>query len=184
MGKTTIAGLLRCLGVPVYDADAAVHRMMAAGGIAVPMIEASFPHVVYGGAVERPRLGARVFGDDLALERLEAILHPLVRREQAAFLRQCRRHRRPIAVLDIPLLFEIGAERSVDRVVVVSCPAFLQARRVLARPGMTPGKLAIIRQRQMPDSLKRRRADIVIPTGLGRRTSLARLKKMLNRLGR
>jgi len=175
MGKSTAGRQLRTLGVPVHDADAAVHRLLAKGGAAVARIEQAFPQVIHQGAVDRRRLGTTVFGDDVALARLEAILHPLVRRQERAFLQRARRHRIPIVALDIPLLFEAKAERRVDATVVVTCPAFLQKQRVLARPGMTAGKLAAILQRQMSDSAKRRRADFVIPTGIGRRWALRKL---------
>jgi dephospho-CoA kinase len=157
-----------------------VHRLLARGGAAVPLIAEAFPNTVFGGAVERSRLGARVFGDDHALKRLEAILHPLVRQDEHRFLQQARRRRRPIVTLDIPLLLETGGQRRVDVVAVVSCPAFLQAQRVLARPGMTRGKLEAIRRHQMPDHEKRRRADFVVPTGAGRRLALRKLKQMID----
>ncbi|OIR00758.1 dephospho-CoA kinase [mine drainage metagenome] len=182
MGKTTAANLLRRLKVPVHDADDVVHRLLAKGGAAVPLIEAAFPHTVWGGAVDRPRLAARVFGDDHALKTLEAILHPMVRREELAFLRRQRRRRRPVVALDIPLLFETHGEDRCDAVAVVSCPAFLQEQRVMARHGMTHAKLAVIRRRQMADHEKRRRADFVLPTGLGRRLTLRKLRAVLARL--
>lgn len=182
MGKTTAAQQLRRLGIPVHDSDEVVHRLMEKGGRAVPLIDQAFPQVVFGGAVERPRLGARVFGDDEALRRLEAILHPLVADERWRFLRQARRQRRRLVVLDIPLLFETHGETTVDAVAVVSCPAFLQEQRVMARHGMTPGKLHAIRRRQMADRDKRRRADFVIPTGASPRLSLRRIHRMVARL--
>jgi dephospho-CoA kinase len=179
MGKSTAAAMLRRLGIPVHDADATVHSLFAPGGAAVARIEAAFPGVVRTGAVDRAALGAIVFGDDVALKRLEAIVHPLVRRAERAFLaRQRRRHAR-LVVLDVPLLFESGGGRRCDRVAVVSCPAFLQAQRVLARPGMTAQRLAAIRAKQMPDAEKRKRADFVIQTGLGRPFALGRLKRVV-----
>ncbi|HXP97346.1 MAG TPA: dephospho-CoA kinase [Telmatospirillum sp.] len=182
MGKSTAGRQLRTLGVPVYDADAAVHRLLAKGGAAVARIEQAFPQVVHQGVVDRRRLGAAVFGDDAALTRLEAILHPLVRRQERAFLQRARRRRIAIVALDIPLLFEAKAERRVDATVVVTCPAFLQKQRVLARPGMTAGKLAAILQRQMDDPEKRRRADFVIPTGIGRRWALRKLCRVVKQM--
>jgi dephospho-CoA kinase len=179
MGKTTAARQLRQLGIPVYDADDAVHRLLARGGEAVPLIAEAFPNTVFGGAVERSRLGARVFGDAQALKCLEAILHPLVRREEKRFLECARRRRRPVVTLDIPLLFETGGDERIDRIGVVSCPAFLQEQRVMARDGMTRGKLEAIRRRQMADAEKRRRADFVVPTGAGRRLALRRLKQAI-----
>lgn len=182
MGKTTAANQLRALGIPVYDADEAVHKMMAKGGSAVPLIEKAFPHVVFGGEVERARLGARVFDDDAALQQLEAIIHPLVRQEERRFLKRARRQRRRVVALDIPLLFETGGADRVDAIAVVSCPAFLQEQRVMARHGMTHGKLQAIRQRQMPDFEKRRRADFVIATGAGRRLSMRQLRAAIRAL--
>ncbi len=184
MGKTTAADQLRSLGIPVYDADEAVHRLMAKGGKAVPLVERAFPNVVFGGEVERARLGARVFGDDAALKRLEAILHPLVKDQELGFVRRARRQRRRIVALDIPLLFEVQGTARLDAVAVVSCPPFLQEQRVLARTGMTHGKLAGIRRRQMPDPEKRRHADFVIPTGAGKRLSLRKLRLAVQRLER
>ena len=176
MGKTTAANQLRALGIPVYDADDAVHRLLAKGGAAVPLVGKAFPQTVFGGEVERARLGARVFGDDGALKLLESILHPLVHKVERRFLQQARRQRRPIVALDIPLLFETGGDQRVDAVAVLSCPAFLQEQRVMARHGMTQNKLGVIRGRQMDDGDKRRRATFVIPTGAGRRLSLRKLK--------
>jgi dephospho-CoA kinase len=177
MGKSTAAAMLRRLGIPVHDADAAVHRLMGPGGRAVPAIKAVFPGVVIDGAVSRPLLGQLVFGDKVALKRLEAILHPLVRAEEAGFLRRQARARFPLVVLDIPLLFETGGDKRCDRVAVVTCPAFLQAERVLARPGMTPERLAAIRAQQMPDGLKRRRGDFLIRSGSGKGPALRALRR-------
>jgi len=178
-GKTTAARMLARLGFPVHDADATVHALFARGGGAVAAVEAAFPGVVHDGAVDRAALGRRVFGDDAALRRLEAIVHPLVRAAETAFLhRQRRRHAR-VVILDIPLLFETGGQRRCDLVLVVTCPAFLQAQRVLARPGMTRARLEQIRARQCPEAEKRRRADRVIPTGRGPRPALRCLKQIL-----
>ena len=167
MGKSTAAKMLREMGVPVYDADAAVHTLQAPGGAALPGIEAAFPGVVKAGVLDRQALGARVFGNKEALRRLEAIVHPLVHRRQRAFLRRAALAGEKLVVLDIPLLFEGMGERRVDATLVVSAPAFLQRRRVMARAGMTAEKLDGILRQQVPDALKRRRASIVIPTGLG-----------------
>jgi dephospho-CoA kinase len=184
MGKSTAAGMLRRLGLPVHDADAAVHRLLAKGGAAVPAIDTVFPGVVEDGAVDRAALGARVFGDPAALARLEAIVHPLVKHETARFLARCRRRRVPVAVLDVPLLLEGGGHRHCDLVAVVSAPAWLQRQRVMARPGMTESRLAAILAKQMPDAEKRRRADVVIPTGLGRAVTMRRLKRLVRKLRR
>jgi dephospho-CoA kinase len=167
MGKSTAARMLRQMGVPVYDADAAVHALQAPGGAALPPIEAAFPGVVKNGVLDRQALGARVFGNKEALRRLEAIVHPLVAQKQRAFLERAAQRGVPLVVLDIPLLFEGRGERRVDATLVVTAPPFLQRRRVLARPGMTAEKFAGILRQQVPDRTKRRLATVVIPTGLG-----------------
>jgi len=175
MGKSTAAAMLRRLGVPVHDADAAVHALLGNRGAAVAAVGAVFSGVVVGSAVDRGKLGAQVFGDPAALARLEAILHPLVRRRAQRFLLQAARRREPLAVLDIPLLYETGAEAMCDAVAVVSAPAFLQRSRVLGRGGMTAARFAAILARQMPDAEKRRRADFVVETGLSHGATLRRL---------
>jgi dephospho-CoA kinase len=184
MGKTTAALLLRRLGLPVHDADAAVHRLLGPGGAAVLAVAAEFPGVVRDGSVDRKALGARVFGDDRAMRRLERILHPLVRQDSARFLKQARRRGARVAVLDVPLLFEVGRDRDCDATLVVSAPALVQRARVLARPGMTEQRFQEVLARQMPDAEKRRRADYVVPTGLGRRLTLRRLQRVLKDLQR
>ncbi len=171
MGKSTVAAMFRRRRVPVFDADAVVHALQAPGGAALPAIAAGFPGTVHGGTLDRAALGAAVFGDDAALKRLEAIVHPLVGAARASFLR--RHRRRPLVVLDIPLLFEGGGAARCDAVAVVSAPAAVQRARVLARPGMTPEKFAAILARQLPDAAKRAQADVVIPTG-GTKAATAR----------
>jgi dephospho-CoA kinase len=172
MGKTAAAKVLRRLGVPVHDADAAVHHMLGDRGQAVEAVRAAFPGVVKGTAVDRDALASKVFADEDALRRLEALLHPLVRRRENRFLGlACRRGAR-LAVLDIPLLFETGAQVRCDAVIVVSAPRFVQELRVLKRPGMTRDRLAAIRRRQVTEEEKKRRADFVVCTGLGRDTAL------------
>jgi dephospho-CoA kinase len=182
MGKSTAAGMLRQMGVPVYDADAAVHALQAPGGAALPPIEAAFPGVVKNGVLDRQALGARVFGNKQALRTLEAIVHPLVGQQQRAFLKRAARRREKLVVLDIPLLFEGLGERRVDATLVVSAPAFLQRRRVMARPGMTAERLDGILHQQVPDALKRRKASIVIPTGLGLAPTRLALEKAVAEL--
>lgn len=179
MGKSTAAAMLRRLGVPVHDADATVHRLLGRGGAAVAAVDGAFPGVVRDGAVDRQELGRRVFGQPAELRRLEAILHPLVRRAETEFLKRHRRRGTRLVVLDIPLLFETGGERRCDAVAVVSCPAFLQAQRVLRRPGMSAAKLAAIRAQQMPDREKRRRARFVLPSGAGKVPVLRGLKRIV-----
>ena len=182
MGKSTAATALRRMGIPVHDADLSVHRLMGHGGAAVGAIEAAFPKAIANGAVDRTVLGRTVFEDKSALQRLEGILHPMVREQERIFLRTCRGRRRPIAVLDIPLLLETGGEQRCDAVVVVTAPQFLQDQRVLKRPGMSAKRLAEVRARQMPDADKRRRADFVVQTGLGKRASRTALLKIVRKL--
>ena len=165
MGKSATAAIFREAGVPVHDADATVHALYR--GMAAPPIEAAFPGTVRDGVVDRPALSARVLGDDAAMKRLEAIVHPLVRRAEEDFVAAAVSTGRPMVVLDIPLLFEGGGEQRCDVVVVVSAPAAVQRARVLARPGMTPDRFEAILGRQMPDSAKRTRAHFVVDTGSG-----------------
>lgn len=179
MGKTTAANMFRYLGVPVYDADAAVHELLGSGGAAVGPISDVFPNVVIDGAVDRIKLGDAVFDDSEALARLEGILHPMVRRCQSQFLKTQSALGASLVVLDIPLLFETSGDVNCDAVAVVSAPAFLQRIRVLSRPGMTADRLASILARQMPDVEKRRRADFVIPSGLGRAFALRRIANIV-----
>jgi len=172
MGKSAVAGMIRARGIPVFDADSAVHALTGPQGAALPSIEALFAGVTGPGGLDRAALGRRVFDDPAALERLEALLHPMVRRLQRDFLARAARARRPMAVLDIPLLFETAADKHMDAVMVVSAPARVQRRRALARPGMTPARFEAVLARQMPDADKRRRVDYVIPTGLDKRVTL------------
>ncbi len=163
MGKTTVAGMFSEEGVPVFDADAAVHRLQGPGGALVRLIEAQFPGTTGEAGVDRTALGEAVLGESEKLRWLEALIHPAVAREREEFL--ARHAAAPMVVLDIPLLFEKGGWDKVDKVAVVSAPAEIQRARVLARPGMTEGKFAKILALQMPDADKRARADFVIPTG-------------------
>ena len=163
MGKSTVAAMFRRLKVPVFDADAAVHALQAPGGAALPAIAQRFPGTVAGDVLDRGRLGAIVFGAPDRLIELEAIIHPLVAVAQRRFRHRCRF--RPLVVLDVPLLFERGGATACDLVAVVSAPIAVQRARVLARPGMTPGRFDAILGKQWPDAEKRRKADIVIPTG-------------------
>ena len=175
MGKTTVARAFRAAGAAVYDADAAVHRLLGPGGAGVEPVLASFPSTVRDDrpalGIDRTALGARVFADAGALARLEMILHPLVRAGERRFLLACRHRGGRLAVLDVPLLFETGAEKRCDATVVVSAPGFVQRARVLRRGRMTEGRLAAILARQMADREKCRRADFVIRTGLDKRAT-------------
>jgi dephospho-CoA kinase len=165
MGKSTTARMFSDAGVPVHDSDETVHRLYA--GAAAPLVEREFPGTVVDGVVDRAALGRQVIGDKQALEKLEKIIHPLVRADADAFLARHRAAGAPLAVLDIPLLFETGGRDRVDKVVVVSAPAEIQRERVLARPGMSEAKFAAILASQVADEEKRRQADFVIDTGDG-----------------
>ena len=164
MGKSTTADLFRARGIPVYDADQTVHRLYE--GRLARLIEDAFPGTVHDGRVDRSRLAGFVLHDEAAMRRLEAIVHPEVQKEQDAFLNTCRMSDIPLAVLDIPLLYEKGKDKSCDAVLVVSAPANIQRARLLSRPDMTPEKLDGLLARQMDDQEKRRRADFVIDTSV------------------
>ena len=186
MGKSATAQMFADEGVPVHDADAAVHALYE--GEAVPAIEAAFPGTTANGKVDRGRLGERVIGHPEEIERLERIVHPLVAKVRDEFLARAKRDGATVAVLDIPLLYETGGERRCDAVVVVSAPVEVQRERVLRRPGMTEAKLDAILAKQMPDAEKRARADFVVDTSQGFdaaraqvRDILARVSKMPNR---
>ena len=183
MGKSTAAMTLRRLGVPLFDADRMVHRLLAPGGAAVEPVAAAFPGVrAANGGIDRGLLGQRVFSDPAALFRLERIIHPMVEAGERRFLGLCRGRRAPIVALDIPLLFESGSERRCDYVVVVSAPGLIQRQRVLGRPGVSEGRLAAILKNQMPDRTKRERADFVVSTGLSRNLSRRRLRAIVRSL--
>lgn len=184
MGKSTAAGMFRYLGVPVHDADAVVHDLMKPGGAAFNAIAKKFPDAVQAGRIDRKILGGLVFGNASELAKLEGILHPLVQSREKAFLRQQRRVGRRLVVLDIPLLFETGGDARCDYVAVVSAPAFVQRQRVLARPGMKDETFRQILQKQMPDRDKRRRADFIIPTGLGRAVTFGYIRSIVTALGK
>jgi dephospho-CoA kinase len=165
MGKSLVAGIFRDLGVPVHDADAAVHALLAPGGAAVDAVAGLFPGVLKGGGIDRAALGRVVFADPAGMERLEEVLHPLVRAASDAFVAERKARRVPLCVLDIPLLFETKGETRVDRVAVVTAPPDVQRERALARPGMTAEKFERILARQTPDAEKRRRAHHIIDNG-------------------
>jgi dephospho-CoA kinase len=177
MGKSTVADFFAESGVPVYDADAAVHRLYA--GDAAPLIEAAFPGTTQDGTVDRGRLAERVIGDSAALRRLEAIVHPLVRRAEEQFLAQAEAAGAPVAVLNIPLLLETGGDTRCDAVVVVSAPAETQRARVMSRPGMTEEKFTGLLGKQMPDAEKRRRADFVVDTAQDFDSTRAQVRAIL-----
>lgn len=179
MGKSTAAAAFRRAHIPVFDADAAVHRMQARGGRAVRAIEAAFPGTVRDGAVDRAALRQAVLGKPDALNRLEGILHPMVQRDEHEFVARARRHMKRAAVLDIPLLFETGGNQRVDRVIVVSAPPSVQMQRIRQRRRMSDADIRAVIARQMPDAEKRRRADTIIRTGLSRHYSLRQLNRVI-----
>lgn len=164
MGKSTAAKVLRDYGVPVHDADEVVHALLGPAGAAEAQIKALFPSAVEDGTISRQELGRIVFANDAELKRLEAIMHPLVRQSEERFLQTHRESGEPLVVLDIPLLFEVGAEPRVDAILLVTAPADLQRARVLKRAGMTEERFEQIRSRQLPDAEKRRRAQYVVST--------------------
>ena len=176
MGKSTAAADFRRLRVAVYDADETVHALMAPGGAAFDQICQIFPGVRSKVGIDRKRLGDLVFADMTALKKLEAILHPLVRKQKTEFLKRSALRRQNLVVLDVPLLFETGGEAKCDAVVVVTAPTFVQRARVMARPGMTTEKFESILAKQVPDLIKRRSADFVVQTGLGRIASLRKIR--------
>jgi dephospho-CoA kinase len=178
MGKSTTAKLFAEAGVPVYDADAAVHLLYE--GEAAPAIEAAFPGTTENGRVDRDRLSARVVHDPAAMKKLEEIVHPMLGASRQTFLRDAERSGAPVAVVDIPLLFETGGEKRVDAVVVVTTTAELQRKRILARPNMTEEKLQAILVRQMPDAEKRKRAHFVVDTSHGLDPVRARIRDILD----
>jgi dephospho-CoA kinase len=182
MGKSTAVAMLRRMGIPVHDADAAVHDLIRPGGGAVTEIAKAFRGVVRDGVVDRKRLGDRIFKDPAARAKLEAILHPRVRRATERFIRQQRRLRRGLVVLDIPLLFETGGERLCDAVLVVSAPRAVQVQRVLSRPGMNRERFLGILSAQLSDREKRRRADFVVQTGLSKGRTLRQLSAIVRLL--
>ena len=182
MGKSTVAAAFRRAGVPVFDADAAVHALQGRGGRAVRAIGEAFPGAVRDGAVDRAALRAIAVPDPAAMQALERILHPMVRAAERAFLARARRAGRRLAVLDVPLLLETGGERRVDLVLVASAPRAVQRARVRARRRMTEAQIDAIMARQMPDAEKRRRADVIIPTGLSRHHALRRLKRLMQEM--
>ena len=180
MGKSTTAKFFTEEGVPVHDADAAVHRLYA--GEAAPLIEEAFPGTTAGGKVDREKLGKAVLGNAEAIKKLEHIVHPLVRADEQRFLRQAAEKGAKVVVLDIPLLYETGGDERCDAVVVVSAPADVQRKRAFERPGMTEEKLQALSAKQMPDAEKRARADFVVDSGKGFDAARAQVREILRRI--
>jgi dephospho-CoA kinase len=182
MGKSTASGVFRRAGIRVFDADRTVHRLQSLGGGAVEAVAAAFPGTLVAGAIDRASLRAAVLSRPDGLARLEAIMHPLVRRAERDFIARARRAGERLVVLDIPLLLEAGGADRVDRVVVVSAPAHVQAYRLRARRGLNSDQAAALIARQMPDRDKRRRADVVVRTGLSRHHAQRQLRRLIREL--
>ncbi len=181
MGKSTVAGMFAAHGIPSFNADDAVHRLQAPHGRAIPALAAAFPGTVSNGVLNRARLRDLVLNDDAAMRRLERIMHPLVHNEEAQFRARAFRTQRRAVLLDIPLLFETGAERRAQVTITVSAPRDVQIARV-ARRGLPVDQIEAIIARQMPDAEKRRRADYVIPTGLSKFETLRHVRRLIERL--
>ena len=180
MGKTTAAKAFQQNGIVVYDADAVVHQLTGPKGKAVRLVKKAFPEAVTNNYVDRKALGSIVYSNKKALVHLESILHPLVQDMQLAFLRQCAKSRKKLVVLDIPLLYENSIDGFCDAVAVVTAPLYLQKIRVLGRPGMTPKRFNQIVKNQLSDSEKRKRANFIIQTGLGRNHSLLCIRNIID----
>lgn len=179
MGKTTASDNFRRSGVPVHDADLAVHQMMSEGGEAVTSMSEMFPAAVRKGGIDRKVIAQEVFSNSKALDKIEKVLHPLVRLREQKFIANNTRIGNKIVVLDVPLLFETGGEKRCDRIITVSSPKYVQYQRVINRPGMTLEKLNSILSRQMPDVEKRKLSDFVVLTGLGKHFSLIQIKRII-----
>ena len=182
MGKTETARMFTRLGYPVFNADQIVHRLYSKGGKAVKVVAQAFPEALVGGAINRERLAARVMGKPQALKELEGIVHPLVHRQERAFLKAARAAGHQLAVLDIPLMFESRRLDDVDIVVVASAPAELQRARALGRPGMTIEKLNLMMERQVTDKDKRNRADFVVDTSRGLDDAFEQVRAVVDKL--
>lgn len=182
MGKSETAKMFVRLGVPVFDADAEVHKLQVKDGPAIPLIDAAFPGVVEGGVLNRGKLGELVFADPAAKKRLEAIMHPMVADARVAFFDAAEKAGAKFVVLDVPLLFETGGNKACDKVVVVSAPAAVQRERVLARPGMSAEKFENILARQVPDGDKRAGADYIIETDKGLEHAFMQVEQIVKEL--
>ena len=182
MGKTTVAAIFARHGIPVFDADAAVHRLQRPNGAALPALARAFPGAVTNGILDRAALRDIVLADPAGLRRLERLMHPLVRREERAFRAAARRRARRLILLDIPLLFETGADRRVDWTITVSAPRREQIARIRRRGALRPAQIAAIIAKQLPDAEKRRRADHVIRTGLSRFDTRRQVERLIGQL--
>lgn len=184
MGKSETARMFRALDIPVFDADAVVHKLYERGGAAVDLIAKRFPDAVKGGSVDRETLTRLLFEKPEGMKALEAIVHPLVREEERRFLERCDKAGAPFVILDIPLLFETGGIDRVDRVIVVSAPADLQRKRALLRPGMTSGKFEAILKKQVPDAEKRAQADYIVDSSGGLDHAFDQVRRITEELTR
>ena len=182
MGKSTVSTMLSHLNNPIHDADKTVHELMSVNGKAYCEIAKNFPGAIRVNGVDRAKLGQEVFRDTEKLEQLENILHPLVREARDRFVKQQSRYKSRLVILDVPLLYETGGDKACDKVLVVSAPYFIQKQRALARHGMTQTKFNDILKRQLPDYEKRRRADFIVPTGLGKAYTYRTLKRLVRYL--
>lgn len=177
MGKSTTAQMFRDAGIPVYDADATVHQLYS--GKAAPLIEAEFPGTVFNGTVDRAKLSEHVIGNSENMERLESIVHPMVLEMRNDFLKTAEKSGAFLVVIDNPLLFEMGGDKLVEKIIVVTAPAHVQRERVLSRPGMTEEKFEAILKRQLPDAEKRVRADLLIDTSLGMENARNKVREFI-----
>lgn len=182
MGKSETAKMFKALDVPVFDADEAVHALYARGGAAVDPVGSLFPSAIVDGAVDRTELAKLVLNNRQALKDLEALVHPLVQEKRRAFIDQARAAGEPLIVLDIPLLFETGAQNTVDKIVVVSAPAEIQRQRALERPGMSEEKFEAILSKQVPDEDKRAQADFVVDSSKGLAAAQAQVRDIVEAL--
>ncbi|MAI12783.1 MAG: dephospho-CoA kinase [Rhodospirillaceae bacterium] len=182
MGKSTASTMLSHLNNPIHDADKTVHELMSVNGKAYNEIAKSFPETIQVDGVDRTKLGHEVFGNPEKLKQLENILHPLVREARKRFFEQQNRYKKRLVILDVPLLYETGGDKDCDKVLVVSAPYFIQKQRALARHGMTQTKFQDILKRQLPDHEKRRRADFIVPTGLGKAHTYRALQRLIRDL--
>lgn len=182
MGKSETARMFAARGIPVFDSDATVHDLYARGGEAVAPLAALVPSAIVDGAVDRRLLAASIQEDPALLRKIEAVVHPLVKARQAKFLSRCRSEGAALVVLDIPLLFETGRDKDVDRILVVTTSAAVQKERALKRPGMTEEKLTFILSKQMPDAEKRARADYVIDTSVDLETTARDVERIIDEL--
>tara|TARA_B100000700_G_C15013345_1_gene842094 strand:+ start:865 stop:1485 length:621 start_codon:yes stop_codon:yes gene_type:complete len=182
MGKSTVAAMLSTLNIPIHDADKTVHKLFNKNGEAYHRLVKIFPEAEVADGIDRAKLGQEVFGKPAKLKQLENLLHPLVRKARDEFIKKQNRYKTKLIILDVPLLYETGGDKICDKVLVVSAPFFIQRQRALSRKGMTQEKFFDILKRQLPDHEKRKRADFILPTGLGKAYTYRTLKRMVRDL--